>query len=61
VPDDEGPDMNWEYEFDFTIRDRERSVNIDLFRNKHIFQDGEKGSKIKDPFEEFDDMKLEDE
>ena len=61
VPDDEGPDMNWEYEFDFTIRDSERFVDVDLFRNKHIFQDGEKGSKIKDPFEEFDDIKLEDE
>ena len=61
VPDDEGPDMNWEYEFDFTIRDSERFVDIDLFRNTHIFQDGEKGSKIKDPFEEFDDIKLEDE
>jgi len=61
VPDDEGPDMNWEYEFDFTIRDSERFVDIDLFRNKHSFQDGEKGSTIKDPFEEFDDMKLEDE
>ena len=61
VPDDEGPDMNWEYEFDFTIRDSERFVDIDLFRNTHIFQDGEKGSNIKDPFEEFDDLKLEDE
>ena len=61
VPDDEGPDMNWEYEFDFTIRNGERFVDVDLFRNKHIFQDGEKGSKIKDPFEEFDDIKLEDE
>jgi len=57
VPDDEGPDMNYEYEFDFTIRDSERFVDIDLFRNKHIFQDGEKGSKIKDPFENFDDIK----
>ena len=61
VPDDEGPDMNWEYEFDFTIRDSERFVDIDLFRNKHIFQDGEKGSIIKDPFEEFDDNELKDE
>ena len=60
VPDDEGPDMNWEYEFDFTIRDSERFVDVDLFKNKHIFQDGEKGSKIKDPFEELDDMKSED-
>ena len=23
VPDDEGPDMNWEYELDFTITDKE--------------------------------------
>ena len=61
VPDDEGPDMNWEYEFDFTIRNGERFVDVDLFRNKHSFQDGEKGSKIMDPFEEFDDIKLEDE
>ena len=53
--------MNWEYEFDFTIRDGERFVDVDLFRNTHSFQDGEKGTKIKDPFEEFDDIKLEDE
>jgi len=61
VSDDQGPDMDWEYEFDFTISDSERFVDVDLLRNKHIFQDGEKGSIIKDPFEEFDDSKLKDE
>ena len=54
VPDDEGPDMNWEYEFDFTISDSERAVDIDLFRNKHTFQDGEKGEKERDPFDELE-------
>ena len=51
---------------DREIKDRLNKKRIDNktiidFRNKHIFQDGEKGSKIKDPFEEFDDIKLEDE
>lgn len=48
VPD---MDMGWEYEFNFDIVDSKRSVYVDLFKNKHIFQDGEKGEKIKDPFE----------
>ena len=61
VPDDEGPDMNWEYEFDFTIKDKVRFVDINLFKNSHSFTDGEKGTIIKDPFDELNDMKFDDE
>ena len=61
VPDDEGPDMNWEYEFDFTIKDKDRFVDINLFKNSHSFTDGEKGTIIKDPFDELNDMKFDDE
>jgi len=56
VPEGDEPDMNWEYEFDFNIREKERFVDINLFKNSHSFSDGEKDSKIRDPFEEFDDM-----
>ena len=50
--------MNWEYKFDFNIRDKERFVDVNLFKNSHSFSDGEKDSKIRDPFEGFDDMEL---
>ena len=61
VPDDEGPDMNWEYEFDFTIKDKDRFVDINLFKNSHSFTNGERGTIIKDPFDELNDMKFDDE
>lgn len=54
VPENEGPDMNWEYEFDFTVKDKERFLDVNLFKNKHIFQDGEWGEGNIDPFNEFD-------
>ena len=54
VPEEDGPDMNWEYEFDFTMYDNKRAVDVDLFRNSHNFSDGEKGAKKKDPFEEME-------
>jgi hypothetical protein len=44
--------MGLEYEFKFNINNRERSVNIDLFSNRHEFSDGESGSKTRDPFDE---------
>jgi hypothetical protein len=45
-------EMGLEYEFKFNINNRERSVNIDLFSNRHEFSDGESGSKTRDPFDE---------
>ncbi|MBT4828439.1 MAG: VWA domain-containing protein [Candidatus Marinimicrobia bacterium] len=45
-------EMGLEYEFKFNINNRERSVNIDLFSNRHEFSDGESGSKTPDPFDE---------
>lgn len=44
--------MGLEYEFKFNINNRERSVNVDLFNNRHEFSDGESGSKTRDPFDE---------
>jgi hypothetical protein len=54
VPDDDGPDMNWEYEIDFSVNDKERFLDVNLFKNKHIFQNGEMGKGGNDPFDELE-------
>jgi hypothetical protein len=51
------PDMalGLEYQLKFEIKNKERSVNIDLFNNRHEFSDGESGKIIIDPFKVFDE------
>jgi len=44
--------MGLEYELKFEIKNKERSVNVDLFNNRHEFSDGESGSKTRDSFDE---------
>ena len=47
-------EMGFEYEFQFNIGKKDRSVHVDLFNSSHKFKDGEKRGKTKDPFDVFD-------
>ena len=51
VPDME---MGLEYEFSYQVKNQDRSVNVDIFNNRHEFSDGERGESKKDPFDLLD-------
>ena len=42
------------YEFEFSVKNRDRSVHVDLFELSYNFKNGEKGIKSKDLFDMFD-------